>query len=380
VPGHTSGEDPSVGGVKNLGENAGIETRPMKRSATAGTALALAALCACKTVGPPGVLLDRFDYAEAISRSWKENMLLNLVKLRYADAPVFLDVSSIVSQYSLQGQLSAGGQIPGFNTSHPATVGAQVIWADRPTITYQPLTGQRFTKSLLTTIKPQEIMDLVQAGWPVDVLFRVAVRSINGIQAGSRNRMSGQTEDPRFEKLLEAMRRLQQKGAIGVRVERKGKDEASLMVISRTADEEITRDRLFMDETLGIEPGQPEYHLAMGAVSSGKDEIALLTRSVIEVLGDLSFDVEVPAEHERDGRVGPPLSVTVQRRSGFKVFSGTSRPFNAFAAVRYEDYWFWIDDRDFESKRALSFMMVLLALSETGGGLGPPALTLSTGP
>ena len=228
----------------------------MKRTAAAGLSLAILALNACTTVGPPGVLLDRFDYAEAISRSWKENMLLNLVKLRYADAPVFLDVSSIVSQYSVQGQLSAGGQIPGFNASHPTAVGAQVIWADRPTITYQPLTGQRFTKSLLTTIKPQEIMDLVQAGWPVDVLFRVAVRSINGIQAGTRHRMIAQTEDPRFEKLLEAMRRLQQKGAIGVRVERKGKDkdEASLLVIAHTGDEQVTKDRAFMDETLGIEP------------------------------------------------------------------------------------------------------------------------------
>lgn len=352
----------------------------MKRTATAGLSLAILALNACKTVGPPGVLLDRFDYAEAISRSWKENMLLNLVKLRYADAPVFLDVSSIVSQYSIQGQLTAGGQIPGFNAAHPVAVGAQMIWADRPTITYQPLTGQRFTKSLLTTIKPQEIMDLVQAGWPVDVLFRVAVRSINGIQAGTRHRMIAQTEDPRFEKLLEAMRRLQQKGAIGVRVERTGKDEASLMVISRTTDEEINKDRLFMDEVLGIEPGLPEYHLAMGAVNSGKDEIALLTRSVIEVLTDLSFDVEVPPEHERDGRVGPPLSVVVQRKSGFKVSSGMTPPSDAFAAVRYESHWFWIDDRDYSSKRAISFMMVLLALSETGGGPAPPALTLSTGP
>ena len=180
----------------------------MKCAATVVLCLTSFALAGCRSVGPPAVVHDRFDYAEAISRSWKENMLLNLVKLRYADAPVFLDVSSIVSQYSIQGQLSAGGQIPGFNKSRPATVGAQVMWADRPTITYQPLTGQRFTKSLLTTIKPQEIMDLVQAGWPVDILFRVAVRSINGIQAGTRHRMIAQTEDPRFEKLLEAIQRI----------------------------------------------------------------------------------------------------------------------------------------------------------------------------
>jgi len=32
---------------------------------------------------------DRFDYAEATSRSWKDQMLLSLMKLRSADATVF---------------------------------------------------------------------------------------------------------------------------------------------------------------------------------------------------------------------------------------------------------------------------------------------------
>jgi hypothetical protein len=53
--------------------------------------IAVLAAAACHSVGPPGVVRDRFGYAEATSRSWKDQMLLSLVKLRYADAPVFLD-------------------------------------------------------------------------------------------------------------------------------------------------------------------------------------------------------------------------------------------------------------------------------------------------
>jgi hypothetical protein len=70
----------------------------MKRSSARAAALAAAALAGCSSIGPPHVVRDRFDYAEAISCSWKENMLLNLVRLRYADAPLFLDVSSVVEQ------------------------------------------------------------------------------------------------------------------------------------------------------------------------------------------------------------------------------------------------------------------------------------------
>jgi hypothetical protein len=38
----------------------------------------------CQSIGPPHGVQDRFNYSEAISRSWKEEILLNLVKPRYA--------------------------------------------------------------------------------------------------------------------------------------------------------------------------------------------------------------------------------------------------------------------------------------------------------
>jgi hypothetical protein len=64
------------------------------------TALALAG---CASLGPAKVARDRFDYVEAISDSWKRQMLLNLLKVRYADAPVFLDVTSVISSCEFHG-------------------------------------------------------------------------------------------------------------------------------------------------------------------------------------------------------------------------------------------------------------------------------------
>jgi len=352
---------------------------PLRRQGAAALAAAVFALSACKSVGPPRVVQDRFDYAEAISRSWKENMLVNIVKMRYADAPIFLDVASVVAQYSLQGQVSAGGQFPGLGGVNTASVGGQMQWADRPTITLQPLTGHRMTKSLLTPIPPREVMSLIQASWPVDVVLRGTVRSINGISAGSRNRLVGQAEDPRFKQLLEALGKLQQNGDVGVRVELKNGEEETVVLVSRDSSGRLEADRRAVAEILGLDPQLQEFRLAFGGVNASNDEIALLTRSVSQILGDYAFDVQVPPTHQADGRVGPPVPAEFEKQTGFRVQSGTSRPDNAFAAVRYEDHWFWIDDRDFTSKRVLSFMMVLLALSETGDTVAPPALTISTG-
>ena len=72
------------------------------------TALASLCVAGCANIGTSNVIRDRFGYADALSDSWKRQMLLNLVKMRYADAPVFLDVVSIVNQYALETELQGG--------------------------------------------------------------------------------------------------------------------------------------------------------------------------------------------------------------------------------------------------------------------------------
>ncbi len=48
------------------------------------------------------------------------------------------------------------------------------------------------------------------------------------------------------------------------------------------------------------------------------------------------------------------------------VYTGCKKPKDCFTATCYRGHWFWIDDRDAESKRVMAYLMVLLALSDTG--------------
>ena len=86
------------------------------------------ALAACNSIGPASVPRDRVDYSNALSDSWKDQMLLNMVRLRYGDAPTFLDVSSVISAYTIQGAVQASGTancgVPSDTTTLPGGSGS----------------------------------------------------------------------------------------------------------------------------------------------------------------------------------------------------------------------------------------------------------------
>src|SRR5208283_2013214 len=166
-------------------------------------------LSGCSSLGPTVISHDRADYLSSVAESWKEQTLLNVVRLRNGDATSFLDISSVVSSYAFQGQLSAAGVINSNLTSvapwNTTTLGASLAYQDRPTISYTPLSGDKFTKSLLRPIPPAAIFQLVQAGFPADFVLQVTVRSLNGISNhGSMGGMM-QAADPEFYPLIDAL-------------------------------------------------------------------------------------------------------------------------------------------------------------------------------
>ncbi len=347
-------------------------------------------LSSCGSIGPGTVARDRFDYISAISDSWKSQMLLNLVKIRYGDAPVFLDVASVINQYGIEGSLGFSGSWAQ-NPQAPWPYTALYNWlgsgryVERPTITYLPLSGEKFARNLMTPIPPAAILNLLQGGYPVDLVLRLCVHSINGVHTrffGSAAR--ARQADPEFYQLVEKMREIQQSGDLGLRVRKTGDQTASMVVFSRKPNPEIEAARAEVRKLLGLNPKAEEFNVVYGSVAANDQEIAILTRSMLEILLDLSSYIEVPTASATEQRTfaTPPAEVVNGKPVAplIRILSSSQSPGDAFAAVPYGQGWYWIDDKDFASKRIFSFIMFLFTLTETEGGKqGAPLITIPVG-
>src|SRR4030095_4773717 len=90
-------------------------------------------------------------------------MLLNLVRLRYNDSPLFLELGSVVAQYGYNAAFNAAGTAGG--GSGGATVGGSLAYSEKPTVTWTPLAGEDFATRMLSPIPLDAIMFFEQNGW-----------------------------------------------------------------------------------------------------------------------------------------------------------------------------------------------------------------------
>ncbi|MBW8328328.1 MAG: hypothetical protein K0M48_03980 [Thiobacillus sp.] len=346
----------------------------MKLESLMGT-LALLALAGCVSVPPEQITTDRMDYGQVIAESWKRQTLLNVVRLHYADVPVFLDVGSIINSYSFAGKASAGASLPSRADPDVLNLGAERSWSNTPTVTYQPLLGERFTKSMLQPVQPSAVFQLMQSGWSVELVLRTVVSSINGL----RNNSLGVGADPGFNELIETLSRIQRAGGLGIRVEPRQGGSAVVIVLRRgNTHPALIEDSRRVQQLLGLEGDVSEFEITYGLLPRSGSEVAMLSRSMLELMLELGFGIEVPEADFKVGRVipGRRQADSTPYTPLARIRSGAEAPADAYVAVPYRGHWYWIDDSDVASKSTFTFLLILFSLAETGQSAAVPVVTV----
>ena len=254
----------------------------------------------CTHLGPHTVAVDRFDYSTAIADSWKQQTLLNIVKLRYMDLPVFMDVASIVSGYSMQTGVSVNGTLSSEKAiqGNYAAIGGQAIYTDRPTITYVPMTGEKFLRGLITPIDPKNIFFMLQSGYAADFILGLTVESLNGVRNRSTAAGAVREADPEFLRALGLLREVQAAGAFGMRVEQDKAKGSTAVVFFRRDDvpADIAEKAAEIRRLLKLPADQQKFVLTYSPVRGAENELAVNSRSMLQIMTAFATYMDVPRD------------------------------------------------------------------------------------
>ncbi len=425
------------------------------------TVIILLATAGC-SFGPKSLTRTRLPYNEALKTTSEEQLLLNIVRLRYSDNPSSLAVTNIAAQFELAKKLqlvpfftsAAAGGVGSYRGA--ALPGAEFNSADRPTLSMTPQDETEFARRLFTPLTLKGTVYLAQTTWPISTVFRLYLENLNWVP--NLQNASGPTPDrwtvpPEFEEFqrgIAALRRLQQANKVAILLEEHDERVGGMvpgtsvtprdLVEAAKANHELKPDDEVDDpdepdaknvrkkrdpktvpwsltkkketpylfvaadsansadwrefcQVFKVKPGERKYEIEATKLNpfpaefpaEGVKMIDLETRSLLQVLYFLSHGVDVPSEHLCAGLARTTLDVDgspfdYDRALGglFKVKTAKCRhrPPSAAVAVHYQDYWYYIDACDHDTRATFSLVLHMsrLELGQTVGNA--PILTL----
>jgi hypothetical protein len=330
------------------------------------------------TFGPNELVRTHGPYNEAVSRVYEEQLLRNLVHLRYNEPTSRLDIASISAQFELSTQAEArpffsteatGNLFRSFSTVLPD---ALVQKSDRPTFSMDPADEGEMVRRYLTPIPAETLIFLVETNWPVADIVRLWVDRLNGVPnavtAGGAQR--GQVPDfARFLRIAELIQitrdrelvlltpteritevsgplpadRVTASAAVeaaGKGLEYRPREDGKAWVLIRkerrlavevTPGSGDSPEVLELQALLNLTPGLPRYDLIIGTGDvpdpqlhprPPSAEVRAAPRSTSQVYRYLTYGVEVPQEHVVCGLVHPAVDSEGKAVDGRAVTAG----------------------------------------------------------
>ncbi|MBI5582055.1 MAG: hypothetical protein HY895_23095 [Deltaproteobacteria bacterium] len=385
-------------------------------------------------LGPSLMRANHLTYNDAVQLTERQELLLNIVRLRYNEGPEFLKTSSISTQFSIDLSAAAGAQVGDDQEQRTnlVNIGGTAGYSERPTITFTPQNEKEFTQQLISPIELEVIFLLINYGWDFDRVLRLTSEGINGLrndtirEAPFENHVLHLRE---YSQTVKNLGRLQQLGLVEVSFEseeigvsgpisaekvglndilKANKDNFKLeyqegtksyylkkvnrnlvLRFSRNASQHAELQQIV--KRLNLAPDVQSYRIVNAPGSQIKasefspelNDFILSTRSVLGTMAYLAQGVTVPEQHLETGVVSmnpKDGSANGTISDLFQVKVRKEKPTNASLAVPYKGYWFYIDETDISSKRTIGVLNSLMRLKvRAAGGQNIPILTLPVG-
>ena len=325
--------------------------RTSRATPTLSTLVVAVLITGCSSFGPSTLQQTRLQYNEVVKTTTEEQLLLNIVRLRYTDTPSSLAVSAIAAQFETTKSfqltpffVASGAELAKSYSAILPQLG--IAGADRPTFSLTPLDDQEFTRKLFTTLPLDGLIYLAKTTWPISTVFRLYLENLNWVS--NAQTASGPTpkKPPVFQDFLrgvQALQALQDRGQLVFSAEERQEAQGGSLPMASVAGRDIVEaakngyeyrpddkgpgwtlykktqqpvllvdpqavDSVDMREVARVfklRAGVTKFPITQEALSpfpstypsEGLTGIDLETRSLLQALYYVSHGVEVPSEH-----------------------------------------------------------------------------------
>ena len=340
----------------------------------------------CLNYGPISLKSERSKYNLAIQRTNDEQLLLNLVRLKYRDTPFFLEVGSVASQFKLKNKASITAQLESM-VKDIFNLGASTSYEESPTVSYTPLHGDDFVKNILSTLPLKTITLLFHSGWSIERVFRVSCQLLGGLENAPG--ASGPTPKlaPQYKEFLKAVQYLQEiddRDALRINYQEvNGQPQMVLQILNESKN---SKPALEFARTVNTVPGKSMYVLNHFPTPEQVDHLRVVPRSFLGIMFYLSQSIEIPKRDVLKGKVTLTKTLTGESFDWSDVTgdlltirSSDEEPLRSVVRIYYRNSWFYIDDSDLDSKSTFSLLTQIYALQSGAIKSTDPVLTIGVG-
>lgn len=167
----------------------GVFLRGVSGEALSVVAIAAITLSSCSVVGPSSIDHGRTSYNEVIEDTSRQQALLNVVRVRNGESPLFMDVAEVDAATSAGGSISGGasgiGSTPNFKSTSAGTIQGpvesitgSVSYQEAPTVRYFPLSGQALIAQVSTPLAPEALVNLYNSDWALAAILDLSVNRL----------------------------------------------------------------------------------------------------------------------------------------------------------------------------------------------------------